>query len=55
MKIEGVKVDCHECSRSFYVNKDLTGILMCCPFCLSADILVYNEANIYIGKEVEGE
>ena len=58
MRVDGVKIDCHACSKSFYINKDLMGSTLGCPICLSPDILAYNEANIYIGKlleEVEGE
>lgn len=50
MKVEGLKIDCHDCCNVFYVKKEDVGLLEYCPFCLSPDTLAYNEANIYIGK-----
>ena len=53
MKIEGLKLDCHQCSRSIYVDKNLIGLINCCPFCFDPEIVAYNKANIYIGKLLE--
>ena len=55
MKIEGLKIDCHDCCKVFYVKKEDVGLLEYCPFCLSPDTLAYNEANIYIGKLLEDD
>ena len=55
MKVEGVKIDCHDCTRCFYIDKEIVGWVELCPFCHSPDILAYNEANIYIGKLLNEE
>ena len=55
MGIEGVKLDCHNCSKSIYINKDIVGLLICCPFCFDPDIVVYNYVRIYIEKPIDEE
>ena len=53
VKVEGLKIDCHDCTRVFYVNNDNIGMIEYCPYCLSPDVVAYNEVNIYIGKAIE--
>ena len=51
VKIEGLKIDCHDCTRVFYVA--IGEYIEYCPFCMSPDIVAYNYVNIYIGKAIE--